>query len=313
MNNFASWLHQNWGIEHYIQERLLYSILCFLLLYLLKHLTLFIVFRKTTDIKNRYFWKNAIRNFYYSITLILISFIWIEHFGNIGTFLGLFSAGLAIALQDPIVDLAGWIFILARRPFEVGDRIEIGNFAGDVVDIRFFQFTINEINNWVDADQSTGRIIHVPNNTIFKHPLANYNQGFTHIWNEIHVLITFESNWEKGQNILNTIVNKHAEKISQEAKENLIEASKKYMILYSKLTPIVYLSVKEYGIQLTMRFLCLPRKRRVTEHKIWKDVLTSFKETHDIQLAYPTNKIFIDHQSNEHPKSNLPPMGSSSK
>jgi len=90
----------------------------------------------------------------------------------------LLSAGIAIALKDVFVNLAGFIFIMWRQPLEVGHRIQIGEVAGDVVDIRPFQFTILEIGNWVDADQSTGRMIHIPNGKIFTENLANYHFGF---------------------------------------------------------------------------------------------------------------------------------------
>ncbi|HAW79639.1 MAG TPA: mechanosensitive ion channel protein MscS, partial [Balneola sp.] len=68
-------------------------------------------------------------------------------------YFGLLSAGLAIALKDPVTDLAAWMFIIWRKPFDVGDRIELGKSKGDVIDIRPFKFTILEIGNWVDADQ----------------------------------------------------------------------------------------------------------------------------------------------------------------
>ena len=64
---------------------------------------------------------------------------------------------LAIALQDPLTNLAGWLFILIRRPFRVGDRIQVGANTGDVVDIRPFRFLMLEVGNWVHADQGTGR------------------------------------------------------------------------------------------------------------------------------------------------------------
>ncbi len=104
--------------------------------------------------------------------------------------MGLFTAGLAIALKDPLTNLAGWLFIVFRKPFIVGDRIQIGPHAGDVVDIRPFQFTILEIRNWVDADQSTGRMIHLPNAKVFVEAQANYSLGFNYIWNEIVVRLT---------------------------------------------------------------------------------------------------------------------------
>ena len=74
------------------------------------------------------------------------------------TFLGLLSAGVAIALKDPLVNLAGWGFIVWRKPFGIGDRIQLGDSRGDVIDQRIFMFTLMEIGNWVDAERSTGRV-----------------------------------------------------------------------------------------------------------------------------------------------------------
>jgi small-conductance mechanosensitive channel len=72
---------------------------------------------------------------------------WVQNITGISpvTQEGLFSAGIAIALKDLIVNIAGWTFIVWRRPLGVGDLIEIGEHAGDIIDIRIFQFTILEI------------------------------------------------------------------------------------------------------------------------------------------------------------------------
>lgn len=189
------------------------------------------------------------------------------------TFLGLASAGLAIALRDPVINLAGWAFILWRRPFDVGDRIQIGEHAGDVIDVRIFQFTLMEIGNWVAADQSTGRIIHVPNGRIFSEVLANYSKGFQYIWNEIPVLVTFESDWEKAKALLQEIADRHAAHLSQSAEERVRRAASRFMIKYSQLTPTVYTQVEASGVLLTIRYLCEPRWRRSSAHAIWEDVL----------------------------------------
>jgi small-conductance mechanosensitive channel len=63
----------------------------------------------------------------------------------------------------------------------VGDRVQLGEYRGDVIDQRIFMFSLLEIGNWVDADQSTGRVIHLPNGKIFTEVLANYGQGFHYI------------------------------------------------------------------------------------------------------------------------------------
>jgi small-conductance mechanosensitive channel len=118
--------------------------------------------------------------------------------------------------------------------------------------------------------------------------LANYSKGFQFIWNEIPVLITFESNWKKCKEILLEIANQHAEHLTDRAAKRVREASAKMMVFYTTLTPTVYTSVKDCGVLLTIRYLCKPRKRRGTEQEIWEDVLTRFAECDDIDFAYPT-------------------------
>jgi len=149
-----------------------------------------------------------------------------------------------------------------------------------------------EIGNWVDADQSTGRIIRIPNELIFTQALANYSRGFQFIWNEIPVMITFESNWEMAKEILLKIANKHAAHLSETAKKRVREASNNFMIHYSKLTPTVYTSVKESGVLLTIRYLCEPRSRRGSEETIWEDILNAFAACSDIDFAYPTQRFY---------------------
>ena len=150
--------------------------------------------------------------------------------------------------------MAGWVFINTRTPFQVGDRVQIDNHTGYIIDIRLFQFTILEVGNWVDADQSTGRIIHIPNSAVFKQSQANYSRGFQYIWNEIPILLTFESNWKIAKTILEKIGNEHAELISKPAKRRIKEAAKKYLLTYTHLTPIVYTSVRDSGVLLTIRY-----------------------------------------------------------
>lgn len=136
------------------------------------------------------------------VGLVVLASIWIQGSG-VATYVGLITAGLAIALSDVLKNLAGWLFIVLRRPFRLGERIQIGEHKGDVIDIRAFRFTLFEIaGERVDAEQPTGRLLHVPNGLVFTEPLANFTEGFQYVWHEIPVLVTFESNWETAQQIL---------------------------------------------------------------------------------------------------------------
>ncbi len=292
MNKITEFFQNSIGISPENQTKILYSILILVVLGLIRFAILKIVWRFTEDPKSRYTWRRSVSFIIGFLTVILIGSVWIQAIGQFGAFLGLLTAGLAIALKDMLTNIAGWIFILTRKPFALGDRIQIGDHAGDVIDLRLFQFTLLEIGDWVEADQSTGRIIHIPNGAVFTQPQANYSSGFQFIWNEIGVLVTFESNWTKAKDMLQHIVSDHARDLSADAEKKIIEASKKYMIFYQYLTPIVYTSVKESGILLTMRYVCDPRKRRTTEHEIWEDVLAAFAKNKDIEFAYPTQRFF---------------------
>jgi small-conductance mechanosensitive channel len=280
------------GLSPDLQGKILESVFVILIVIILQRIAKKILISKIHDIKVRYQWQKI--SLYLSVFLIIIFLMntWLHIFGSVATFLGLISAGIAIALKDPLVNMVAWAFILIRQPFKVGDRIQIGKVSGDVIDIRLFQFSVNEIGNWVDADQSTGRIIHIPNGIIFTEPQANYTAGFQYIWNEIPVLLTFESDWKKAKRILTEIVNHHGVLLSTEAERQIKEAAKKFLIFYSKLTPIVYTNVKDSGVLLTMRYMCDPRERRSIAEKIWEDVLNQFAECDDIDFAYPTQRFY---------------------
>jgi small-conductance mechanosensitive channel len=258
----------------------------------IRYVVLRVVYRRVEDTKILYQWRKTLTYVTYLLTVLAVGRIWIQGFESVSTFLGLLTAGLAIALRDPIVNFAGWLFIVSRRPFEVGDRIQIGTNQGDVIDIRVFQFTLMEIGNWVAADQSTGRVIHIPNGRIFQDSQANYSKGFAYIWNEIPVLVTFESDWRKAKDILTEIANRDAEQLSKAAEESVRLAARKFMIFFTHLSPVVYTKIADSGVLLTIRYLCEPRKRRSTEEKIAEDVLSRFADCPDIDFAYPTYRIY---------------------
>ena len=290
--DITGWLEQTLGFSPELQFKIITTVVIILILWVIRKIIIKIYFRKHSDVKARYRLRKSSVYVAFTIGFLLIGRIWFEGFTSVATFLGLLSAGLAIALKDPLVNLAGWIFILWRKPFAVGDRVQIGDYSGDVIDVRIFQFTLMEIGNWVDAEQSTGRILHIPNGKVFSEVQANYSAGFNYIWNEIPVLITFESNWKKAKEILTSIVNSNTEQLNTAVEEKIKEASRKFMIFYAKLTPIVYTSVRDSGVLLTIRYLCDPRKRRSSEEKIWEDILVKFSECRDIDFAYPTKRFY---------------------
>lgn len=274
--------------------KIVISIILILFSWILLSFIMGYVHKKTEDIHRYYKIKKILKYINFTFIFIILIGIWSDKTTSISTYMGLLTAGIAIALKDIILNIAAWLFIIWKKSFEIGDRVSLGDITGDVIDLGIFQFSVMEVGNWINGEQSTGRIIHIPNYKVLSEPMANYTTGFKYIWNEIIITVTFESDWQKAKKILSDITNKHVLKCSKLAEEELRKASKKYVILYNKLTPIVYTSVVGSGINLTIRYLCETRKRRTTSEKMWEDILREFKNHDDIDLAYSTQRLIID-------------------
>lgn len=274
--------------------KILLTLLTLAAVWLGRRLLLRLANRHIEQPRLRYQWSKVSGYVAFVLVLVLLSQIWVDAIRGLGTFLGLLSAGLAIALRDLVTNTAGWAFILLRQPFRVGDRIQVGTHSGDVVDLRLFQFTLVEIGNWVQADQSTGRLIHVPNSRVFTEPVANYTDEFPYVWHELRVLVTFESDWRKAKRILDGILEARAGGVAAEAEATVRRASRKFLIYYRTLTPKVYTDVRDSGILLTLRFICPVRRRRGFTEDLWEDILDAFAAENDIDLAYPTQRLFAN-------------------
>ena len=289
-----TWITDNLGISTDLQGKILASVVVLIVLITVRTLILRSIHQRVDDSEATY---RTTKLTSYSVTLvglITLSWIWIDAFENVATYLGLVSAGIAIALSDVLKNMAGWFYLLTRRPFKVGDRIEMSNLKGDVVDIRLFRFSLMEVGNWVDADQSTGRLVHVPNGNVFTTPIANYTEGFQYIWHELPFLVTFESDWRIARDILNQALSAHAPTLDSTTEKQIRSTARRYQIKFGTITPIVYLTVKDSGVLLTGRFIVDPRARRSIEELLWASILDAIADEPAVELAYPTVRTYFE-------------------
>lgn len=227
--------------------------------------------------------------------LVVVGWIWVDAFDNLVTYLGLVSAGIAIGLSDLLKNIVGWAYILSRRPFKIGDRIEVLGLKGDVVDIRLFRFSMLEVGgDRIAAEQSTGRLLHVPNGQVFTEPVANYTEGFAYVWHEIPLLVTFESDWRKAKAIMEEAITHHAANIHESSAVAIRKTARQYNIKMGALSPIVYMTVRDSGVLLTGRLIVDPRTLRGIDEKIWTEILDHISADSDLGLAYPTVRNVVD-------------------
>lgn len=287
------WIQVEWGISPEMQTQIFTTLFIIIVIATIYRFIRKILYRTIESSKTYYRTKKIVGYLFVGIAFLMVGRVWFQGIKFLTTFLGLFSAGVAIAMKDLIMNIAGWFYIIWRGPFRVGERVEISGVSGDIIDIQLFKFTLMEIGNWINADQATGRIVHIPNNHIFKNPLFNYSMGIPYVWDEIPIYVTYESNWKKAKRILEDIANKYGESISEQAGQSIKEASRKYMIYDAKLQPGVYTSIhNKNSIALTVRYMCGYRNRRNCSERIYEDILDKFAEHSDIAFAYPTERVY---------------------
>lgn len=241
--------------------------------------------------------------------LVIVAIAWASRL-NLQLWIGLLSVGLALALQNAILCLAGWLYITLRRPYDIGDRIQAGKLIGDVIDVRLFHTYVLEVGNWVDADQSTGRVAYLPNSVVFTQPIFNYTQGFPYIWNEIPILVTFESDWQRARGILEGIARQESRDMSEKVAKLISRMRRDYPIRYEHLAPIVYTSIKDSGVLLTIRYLTEARERRRTAAELYELILQAFAGEPNINFAYPTWRMV---QTDGSPAAAAPPGAGSAE
>jgi small-conductance mechanosensitive channel len=292
MERAFEWLGQITGLGSSTIVKLLVTVALVIVLGLLRRIWISITNRRTDDPQVRYRWRKTAT---YTLTIagiIVVGRVWLEGIQSLVTYLGLVSAGIAIALRDPIVNWFGWMFIGWRRPFTIGDRIQIGPLSGDVIDIGVSTFSLLEVGAPSLGEQTTGRIVHVPNGKVFVEPLTNITQGFNYVWNEIPITVTFESDWRKAKTILEGILAKSIESVSDEAARYIREASRKFLIRSANVHPVVYTRIVPDGVELALRYVCEARSRRKSTEAVSEAVLEAFGAEPTIDFAYKTSRIF---------------------
>lgn len=126
--------------------------------------------------------------------IVVVSFLFRSLYGA-ALSVGLFSLIVGFALQAPISSFIAWIYLVFRRSYLVGDRIQIKGFRGDVVEISYLDTSILECSgDYLVNDRKSGRIIRFPNSLILREEVINYSgPDVPFIWNETPLQIAYTS------------------------------------------------------------------------------------------------------------------------
>lgn len=278
MHNLTDFLMKVLNIKSIYLINILYTLFAFSILKIISKLIKIINKKTITSEKQIYIFQKRNKAIFTIVFVITTLFIWKAELKDIITLISFISAAITLAAREIIYNYFSGIYIKLSKPIKVEDRIKVGDTTGDVINISSLSFELLEVD--LETNQSTGKIIHIPNSQIFSSQIKNYNTAFKYIWDEINLNISLDSDINKAKNLLLKIVSNNIiiKDIPKKMQEEIKNSTSDYRIYYNKLTPITYTKLEENKIVLTARFLIHPKKQRNVESEIYEKVLLEFKK-----------------------------------
>ncbi len=286
-NVYLDWI----DLLHRFQEtipgiitRIAFSLLTFLVAMMIRSATLRILTKRDANPRKRIQLRSV--SLYLSLFSagLFILPLWLSSIQSFLTVLGIFGAGVLIVFKELLLNVMGWIYIMTRRPFAPGDRIQIDSITGDVLDIRIQDFSMLEVHENHRGGHSTGRVVYQPNSRLFVAPVINGSKDFAFNWHELDVHLTPDSNWQRASTILEEVGKNVPDKISKED-SRIRKSQEQYEIRYRHLEPRIYVDATDESIVITLRFLCEPRLVREMRSAIWTEILELFSFIEDINIG----------------------------
>jgi small-conductance mechanosensitive channel len=164
-------------------------------------------FRYVTDIRRRYQFLLLRRIVMWCLIAIIVAVTFASELGAITTFAGLLTAGIAVALQNVILSVAGYFFLIGKYGIRVGDRVQVAGITGDVVDIGLVRLHLMEVGGG-PGSRPTGRVVAFSNGVVFQANAGMFKQipGTNFLWHEVMLTLSPENDYHRiEQSMLNAV------------------------------------------------------------------------------------------------------------
>lgn len=251
-------------------------------LLLVRLLVLRIAYRNIEDKFVRLRYRRTVSYIITFIAVFLLLPIWLPSLRSIAAFLGIFGAGFLIVTRDLWVCVVGWAYIMIRRPFVIGDRIQIGNIAGDVVDIRLMETSVMEVSQ-AEGGQSTGRVVFFPNARIFTESFATTGANVGHVFQELQVHLSNRADWKAAAQLLEKIVRRRYEEALAAKEQQQTDSDVDMVSSYRE--PRVLTQMSGNHIVLRLQYMAPTGQSINMNDRIWRDFLTAARKNPRIRFA----------------------------
>jgi small-conductance mechanosensitive channel len=223
-----------------------------------------------------------------AVCVLLLFSVWFDRPDRLATFTGLLAAGAAVASQKAILSFAGYFVIVFGKVFDIGDRIQIGDVRGDVLDIGLFKTTVMEMgvppsllpnpNNWITSRQYTGRVVTFTNSEVFESAAFNYSRMFDFLWEEMRIPLHYDEDLERAEAIALAAAREATAGVVDEARAQLHRIRQRFPLQPADLEPQAYLRLTDDWVELSIRFLVRAWGIRSTKDGITRAVLARYRQ-----------------------------------
>src|SRR5437773_148799 len=204
------------------------------------------------------------------VALLFILVVVIGLPGQLGTFLGLATAGLTVGLKDFIVGFIGWFVLMGKNGIRLGDWVEINGVTGEVVEIGPFHTVLLETGNWTDSGHPTGRRVTFTNSFAIEGHYFNFSTSGQWLWDELQLVLP------AGQDPY-PIVQEFQKKVSEATKEGAKQAEQEWrratrsreMSSFS-VEPAISIKPVVGGVEMAVRYITRANERYQLRAKLYQ-------------------------------------------
>ncbi|WP_254822389.1 mechanosensitive ion channel family protein [Haloglomus halophilum] len=248
--------------------------------------------QRTPDKRRQHDLRNVLRLLFIAAVLIAVLGIITDQWVGVLFSLGVVGFAVTFALQQPLFSLIGWIYIMVKRPYQVGDRVAIEGTKGDVVSVDFLVTTVWEINGeLVTSNQPSGRIVTLPNSVVLSSHVYNYSwEGFPYVWNELPIQVAYETELDFARELMVEeadafLGDEMADHIA-EYRERLAETP---VELEVRDRPAVNIVQKESWVELRLRYLVHPRRGQRVRNELYERILERMNDEPE-RVKFPVSR-----------------------
>jgi small-conductance mechanosensitive channel len=247
---------------------------------------------RTADRRREQDVRNVVRLVFGAATLVAALGVITEQWVGLLFSLGIVGFAVTFALQQPLFSLIGWVYIVVKRPYRVGDRVSIEGSRGDVVEVDFLVTTLWEAGgDLVSTNQPSGRIITLPNSVVLSSHVFNHSwEEFPYVWNELAIQVAYETDLAF---VRETMVRVTDDYLGDEMavriatyRERLAETA---VDLEVRDRPTVNVRQRESWVELRVRYLVHPRRGTRVRNTLYERILAELNE-HPDRVQFPVGR-----------------------